>query len=331
MDKRPPRNSSEFSCCLGSLLFAFSFLLPIVTFYGYKYFEKMERENSQTNTSANATKNTHANTNSHGNTSRNTHKRSKGPCGEAGSCYKAGMRHYEAGNYSEADLLLDFSCQNGVVKSCMVQGLMALEGKIGPASPENAARYFKTACDREYGEACYYLADTLSRINEGAGKAPADVNNLWQKACYLGSADSCLRYGEILMKTGPDQEIYKVLSYMDQACSIDSKGEACKKAGSLREELMIRQGSDNNASALAKKRARRNASAVPKTPEELRTACADEDAEACYRLGFYYEHAPELSPQERRDRALLIYGELCQKRDPQGCEGFRRIKNAFAR
>ncbi|MBQ3683623.1 MAG: hypothetical protein II922_11225 [Succinimonas sp.] len=56
-----------------------------------------------------------------------------------------------------------------------------------------------------------------------------------------------------------------------------------------------------------------------------------EDAEACCRLGFYYEHAPDLSPQERRDRALEIYGELCRKRDPQGCEGFRRIKNAFAR
>ena len=29
MDKRPPRNSSEFSCCLGSLLFAFSGILCI--------------------------------------------------------------------------------------------------------------------------------------------------------------------------------------------------------------------------------------------------------------------------------------------------------------
>ena len=346
MYRRPPVNSHNFSGCIRPLVVAVSIVMPVASLLCAIYF--FDSKTTQTNTNTRTTAYTRTNTNTHTRTNTSTHantrtdtntdppanahKTDNALCIKPSVCHMAGVREYKAGNYSEADLFLEYSCQNGVGESCMVQGLMALEGKIGPASMKDAINYFKTGCDMGSGEACRYLADTIYRNSEGDDKAQAEAAALRQRACHLGSADDCLRYGEFLIRTGQEEESFKALSYMEKACSLDSKGAACQKARDAREQIWLRKGGDDNASSKkAKARARRNAENVPDTPEGLRTACAADDAGACYRLGFYYEHAPELSPPERRDRALEIYGELCRKRDPQGCEGFRRIKNAFAR
>ena len=147
----------------------------------------------------------------------------------------------------------------------------------------------------------------------------------------LTDPEGCLGYAGFLAETAKSkQEINAALALLDRTCSLAGQGELCEMAGKMRKKI---HGMTPDKANSAKKPPEQKAAPapVPEDPEKLREACSQEDAAACLKLGAYYEHDERLLPDKRREQAMEVYGKLCQKRDPRGCQEFRRLKNALGR
>lgn len=252
-------------------------------------------------------------------------------CRSGVKCYLAGVKDYQAGNYEDAARLLVSGCELNYPASCVLRGRMALEGKADTASPVPAQYYFRKGCQKGDPDSCHLLADTYYRHFRDRPEGMDMIRWAWSRACELGSPEGCLGYAGFLAETAKSkQEINAALALLDRTCSLAGQGELCEMAGKMRKKIL---GMTPGKADSAKKPPEQKAAPapVPEDPEKLREACSQEDAAACLRLGAYYEHDERLLPDKRREQAMEVYGKLCQKRDPQGCQEFRRLKNALGR
>ena len=252
-------------------------------------------------------------------------------CGRGIDCYLYGLKDYRAGNYEDAARLLATGCEHNYPASCTLWGRMALEGKNPSATPVEGQRYFKIGCQKGEPDSCHFLADTYYRHFRNRPEGMDMTRWAWHRSCELGSPEGFLGYAGFLAETAQSkQEINTALALLDKTCSLAGPGEICQKAEKLREQILgvppVKAESANPTPE-----PETAPTAVPEDPEKLREACSQEDTAACLRLGAYYEHDEGLSPDKRRERAMEIYEKLCQKRDPQGCAEFRRLKNAPGR
>ena len=217
-------------------------------------------------------------------------------CRSGVNCYLAGVKDYQAGNYEDAARLLISGCELNYPASCVLRGRMALDGKTDAASPVQAQYYFRKGCQKGDPASCHLLADTYYRHFRNRPEGTDMIRWAWPRSCELGSPEGCLGYAGFLAETAKGkQEVNTALALLDRTCSLAGQGELCQNAGKLRE------------------------------------ACSQEDTAACLKLGAYYEHDEGLLPDKRREQAMEVYGKLCQKRDPRGCQEFRRLKNALGR
>ena len=252
-------------------------------------------------------------------------------CGSGANCYLTGVKDYQAGNYEDAARLLHTGCKWNYPASCVLRGRMSLDGKTATASPVEAQYYFRMGCQKGDATSCHLLADTYYRYFRNRPEGLDMVQWAWPRSCDLGSPEGCLGYAWFLTENAKSkQEINAALALLDKTCSLAGQGEICQRAGEMRERILrITPGKTDSGKKPPEQQAA--PAELPANIKNLEDACSQEDTPACLSLGAYYEHDEGLLPDKRREKAMEVYGKLCQKRDPRGCQEFRRLKNAWGR
>ena len=90
------------------------------------------------------------------------------------------------------DALLERACRAGVGADC--EWLAFARGATGEGGRADGS-YLQRACDAEWGDGCFQLAQILDEQNKRAKAVP-----YWEKACTLGLVNVCSDLGDILSR-----------------------------------------------------------------------------------------------------------------------------------
>jgi len=128
-----------------------------------------------------------------------------------------------AGNFN----LNKEACDQGIIKGCFNLGYQYFNGKGVKPNLEKALYYFEESCNKNYIEACGYVAsiymgDKIPNIEK------AKKYNV--KCCSHNLADGCQRLGLIYKKEG---NIEKAKKYLNKACTLKDGDYACHKLGEM--------------------------------------------------------------------------------------------------
>ena len=264
----------------------------------------------------------------------------------------------------------DRLCSEGSLRSCLTLGLWHYYGNISNASYSKADLYMGRACDLGNGAACYFQGTSIPQTDTSAErmlyalKRACDLNvaqgcskaaiKLYERGDYASARDyasracpapenrsqSCLYLA--LASYGAGEQVPRHLhGLLKDTCTQFWYPEVCRayamslppdKASERRQiHDKICQNPQNmkfckdwNAGGLRLEQ--RDSEQI----RDLENTCRDGDSASCLRLARYYEFHDGHTALDRK-KALEIYQDLCQKRDPEGCQELRRVQKALGK
>jgi len=206
---------------------------------------------------------------------------------------------------------------------------LCLDEAHDPAASAWAVSRLETACRGKLGQACFELGAAHEAAKKGyaakdaydrgctAGHAPsclAGPEPQPRKACDLGDARGCARWGEGLLESrlGEGDQRVAALAAFRKACGTLFDPGATKPAG---DELAGRLAGCDGVVTLELE----SSEAGAPTVDRIRALCALGSQRTCARLGVLLRDGRKVAKDEAQARTLLE--AACTAKEPAGCVG----------
>jgi TPR repeat protein len=133
------------------------------------------------------------------------------------NCAEKGAYFFDLAVYPKALEFLEYSCDSGDLKSCLLGGISSFLIKEQDAS----ISLFRKTCKKEESSGCLFLGVIYELLNNNKL-----AQNNFIKSCFLENPRGCLFLGELLeqLNNGP-----KALKSFHSSCLMNS-GEGCEMA-----------------------------------------------------------------------------------------------------
>jgi TPR repeat protein len=220
---------------------------------------------------------------------------------QAQTAVEAGQAALEKGDHAAAQAKLGEACDAGVGRGCMLLGLMHDLGLGVDKNPQNAAQFYRTACDLDELEACVALGSTLAKAGEYEGAA-ANFRHACEQGAFSGCHESAPSYLLGLGGVDPNPEFSATL--YRYACDGGYGASCTGLAGYYRDGIGV-TADEATANGLLEK------------------ACDLEDDDGCIERAHLFLQSGDV---EDRVKALGYFLSACLRGNKTGCDGAQGVE-----